>query len=369
MNVSLVFTRYRPPHFRGGIERYVDEVGARLSARGFGCEVVAFEEPLLAQPRVRARYVRVLRRVPFAPVLSFAARTLGAWRGRDRVVVQYAQLGLSIPSDRLYCVVHTTCAGEARSLADTGTGLRDTLERISMQRLGARLERSVFARARRLIAISPAIRDELVHDYGIAASRIRVLGNGVDCAAFTPGPQSGPSAGPLRVLCVGRLVPRKNVQLLLRALHHTGPEVHCTIAGDGPERESLIALAHELGVTARVEFAGFLRGDALATAYRAADLLVMPSVYEGMPMVILEAKASGLPTVAVDFPGARALIPETTGVVVPEATPSALGGALSRLDHDRAALDMLGRGARQDALERFDWERVVDQLAEALELC
>lgn len=366
MHVSLVFTRYRPPHYRGGIERYVDEVGKRLLARGVDCEVVAFHEELESQAPVPARYVRVLRKIPFAPVVSFAARTLGAWRGRDRVLVQYAQLGLSIPGDRLYCVVHTTCAGEARSLASTSKGLSARLERVAMQHVGSRIERSVFRRARALIAISAPIKDELVEDYGIAPDRVHVLGNGVDCQAFAPAGRVVGSDPELRVLCVGRLVPRKNQQLLLHALARCDAAVRCTFAGDGPDRAALSALAAELGLQARVEFAGFMRGDALVRCYQQADLLVMPSVYEGMPMAILEAKGCGVPTLAFDFPGARELVAAGTGLVLSQPTPQALGEALQRLQLDRERLAAMAAGARRDALERFDWELIIDRLLELL---
>jgi glycosyltransferase involved in cell wall biosynthesis len=364
MKVSLVFTRYRPPHFRGGIERYVDEVGRRLLARGIDCEVVAMAEDLPTDAQVPARYVRVLRGLPYGPVLSFALRARGFWQNSDRVLVQYAQLGLSVPADRLCCVVHTTCAGEAESLARDRNGVRSTLRRHALRTIGAGVERHVLRRARAIVAINDHIRTELVSVYGVAAERIAVIGNGVDCDAFVPRPASAPRAGRvLNVLYVGRLVARKNVGAVVSALARSDPAILCTIVGDGPDRPHLERLARHLDVADRVTFRGFLQGAELASSYQSADLLVMPSSYEGMPMAILEAKASGIPTIAANFQGARALIPETAGIVLDEPLANSLPIAFDLLLDDPAKLRALSEGARNDALERFDWSTVIDRLA------
>jgi glycosyltransferase involved in cell wall biosynthesis len=367
LKVSLVFTRYRPPHFRGGIERYTDEVGRRLLARGIDCEVVAFEEDLPSEATVPARYVPVLRKLPYAPVLSFAARTARFWRDRDRVIVQYGQLGLSVPSRCLYCIVQTTCRGEGKAAG--AENARERLQRLGDKTLGALFETLTFRRARALIAIGDHIRDELVHDYGIPSSKISVIGNGVDCSAFAP-PAAGRdrAAHGLKLLYVGRLVARKNVAALISALAACDDSVTCTIVGEGSERGSLEQLAASLGVSARVDFAGFRTKQALRSAYTAADALVMPSRYEGMPMVILEAKASGLPTIAADFRGARELIPEGTGLVLDDSTATGFAAAFDALVRDRARLAVMWDGARHDAVQRFDWERIVDALCAQLAL-
>jgi D-inositol-3-phosphate glycosyltransferase len=258
--------------------------------------------------------------------------------------------------------------GEAKSLAHTGTGMRSRLERLAMQTLGARLERHTFHRARRLIAISDAIKQELVTEYGVDPARIAVIGNAVDCKAFQPRAGERSNRVGLSLLCVGRLVPRKNLRLLLEALALCDPAVSCALAGEGPMADELRGLASSLGLAGRVAFLGFQAGEALERCYQRADALVMPSVYEGMPMAILEAKASGLPTVAVAFEGARSLVPEATGIVLDAATPAALAVAFERLLHDRALLIRLSAGARADALQRFDWDVVLTQLIAALDL-
>jgi glycosyltransferase involved in cell wall biosynthesis len=134
------------------------------------------------------------------------------------------------------------------------------------------------------------------------------------------------------VLSVARLEAGKGLDVLLRAAAHL-PEATFAIAGDGPERVVLEALARALGVDERVRFLGF-RNDVEALL-AGCDVFVLPSLDEGFPLSVLEAMAACRPVVASDVGGVpEAITHDETGLLVPPGNPDALAAALARLLDD-----------------------------------
>ncbi len=170
------------------------------------------------------------------------------------------------------------------------------------------------------------------------------------------------------VLFVGRLVERKGVAVLLRAvaeLKSTRP-VRLHIVGDGPERAALEQLAGELGIAARVRFHGRISDDALQAMYAAASVFALPAVVdacgdtEGLGVVLLEAMNWGVPVVASDTGGITDIVqPERTGLLVPPGDPVALASALDRLAADSALGVTLGHAGRDHLRRNFTWDSIV----------
>ncbi len=203
-------------------------------------------------------------------------------------------------------------------------------------------------RADAVITVCHALRDEVVA-LGVPADKVTSLRNGVDLQLFRPTERT---ANPLfTLLTVGHLVPVKAQELIIAALPLM-PDVRLVVAGDGPNRGMLEALARELKVEARVQFLGAVPQSQLRDHYGSADALVLASSREGWANVLLESMACGTPVVASRVYGTPEVVaaPEA-GVLMDQRTPQGVADAVDRL---RAAYP--DRGATRRYAERFSWD-------------
>ena len=225
------------------------------------------------------------------------------------------------------------------------------------------LERLAACWTSRFIALSKYQAD-LLRGYDLAPDRrIIRLPNAVD-AAETPNMARDkarrklglPREAPV-VLGVGRLCEQKGFDVLVetaRLLARVGDPGHYAILGDGPEERSLRMQISAAGLEDRFDLPGHV--DDVDAWYAACDVVVMPSRWEGMPYVLLEAKAAGRPTVISKVSGMEEFVCNgEDGLLVPSANPQALAHALSGLADRRAELDTMGRCARQGM--RPEWKR------------
>jgi glycosyltransferase involved in cell wall biosynthesis len=187
--------------------------------------------------------------------------------------------------------------------------------------------------------------------------RLRYVPNGVDLQRFVPRAGAPAQDGPV-IGVVAALRPEKNLARLLRAFRHVPAESGATlvIAGDGPERVALGALATELGLGQRVRFLGEVADP--AALYQGLDVFALSSDTEQMPLSILEAMAAGLPVAATDVGDVRAMLSEENGPCVVPREDAALGAALARLAVAPALRAGLGAANRRKAEAEFD-ERVM----------
>jgi glycosyltransferase involved in cell wall biosynthesis len=180
------------------------------------------------------------------------------------------------------------------------------------------------------------------------ADRVTLIHNGVDRTHFSPhGVRADRRSTPLLIVCVGRLSEQKGQDVAIRALARLGNRTAQLrlVGGDnsGGEREMLEALALSLGVDHRIEW----RGEVVDTApeFRAADLVIAPSRWEGMSLALLEAMACGAPMVVTDVSGSEVV--EGAGVIVPPNDPQALADAIDALLADAPRRRQLSAAARE----------------------
>lgn len=215
---------------------------------------------------------------------------------------------------------------------------------------------------------------------GVAASRIHVARPGVDPRRFRPADGSALRArlgggGRQVLLSVGRLIPRKGQDTVIRLLPHIAaqaPEVVYWIAGEGvdAERRRLRDLAAAAGVEDRVRFLGEVPGEDLPALYAACDVFVMlnrtmpDGDVEGLGIVFLEANACGKPVVAGRSGGAGEAVRDgQTGLLVPEGDDAAAVAAIVRLLRDPDLRARFGEAGRRWTIKHFSWDRTAQRVA------
>lgn len=197
--------------------------------------------------------------------------------------------------------------------------------------------------------------------------KLRVVRVGLDPDAFHP-PGTRAGAGPLRLLTVAQLVRRKGHAVLLEALallRAQGVDVTATFVGDGPERESLERLAAHLRLDVR--FAGAVGQGELGVYYADAQLFCLPTFAEGLPVVLMEAMASGLPVVSTSVMGVPELVEDgESGLLVSPGRKDQLADAIARLASAPELRERMGSAGRRAVVEELGLDHATDSLIELL---
>lgn len=176
------------------------------------------------------------------------------------------------------------------------------------------------------------------------------------------------SDGVVRFVFLGRLVPYKSPDLAIRAFARARArtDVRLEIIGDGPLRPSLEALAAELGVSDAVDFRGWLGKSEISGRLRAADVFLFPSLREPGGTVVLEAMASGLPSIVADWGGPAEYIQDGSGIRVDVSSPERfiedMAAAIVTLAEDPDLRRSAGSAARARVAAEYDWDVLVDRL-------
>jgi glycosyltransferase involved in cell wall biosynthesis len=218
--------------------------------------------------------------------------------------------------------------------------------------------RCVLRKSDRITAVSRAVATYATRRG--AGADVAVIPNGVDATRFAPGDDEPDGK---TVLFVGRLVPNKGPDVLLRALPSlvaAVPDVKVLLAGDGPMRGKLTQLADALGVADVVEFLGH-RSD-IPELMKEALVFVRPSTLEGLPLTVLEAMSTGIPVVATPVGGTPEIVlPGRTGYVVPVGDHEALSEGIVRVLKSPDEARQMGVRARDLVMRDYTWDRVVDR--------
>lgn len=224
------------------------------------------------------------------------------------------------------------------------------------------------AQADAVICISQFARSQLMrlsepmHWAKLQLCRLGVYANDFACERGRHG------RGAVRLLCVGRLTPAKGQILLLKAcamLRARSVPFHLTLVGDGPDRDILRGTIERLGLNSCVSMTGSLTPDQVRGELRQASVFVLPSLAEGIPVVLMEAMASGVPCVSTPVNGVPELIEhEKTGLLVTPGDEAALALQLQRLIEDEGMRQSLAQAGLQKVRRDFDLQRNVSHLAD-----
>ncbi|MCT9082298.1 glycosyltransferase family 4 protein [Streptomyces fulvoviolaceus] len=360
-----VVAPYYPPKI-GGVEQYAARVAAAVAAAP-DLRAVVITTRLDGGKRTTVttedgvRVVRLgtwlkLSNTPLSPLWPLQLRRWLRRAGADVVNAHAPVPGLGDLAVALAGRRPTVLTYHAGSMhkGEAGSGAADRLIGLYEKAVLPR----VFARARRLVAVSPvSLADGHPHTVRITP--------GVDTDRFTPGEPA--SRRPRTVVYVGRMDRSsawKGVDVLVRAfaqLVREVPDARLRLVGDGDALPDLRALAAELGVAERLETPGGLSGEALTDAVRTAAVLALPSrtEAESFGMALVEAMACATPVVGSDVGGIPHVVDDgETGLLVPPGDPDALAAACAKLLSDGGLADRMGSAGRRAAEERYAWPKL-----------
>jgi glycosyltransferase involved in cell wall biosynthesis len=228
-------------------------------------------------------------------------------------------------------------------------------------------ERAALACARGIVVTSPATGRLLVGEYGADADRITVVEPGTDRPVF----MRSRGDGPVALLAVGAVVPRKGYDVLVAALAAlTDLPWRLTIVGDtGRDAAAASRLVDDIAthrLSDRITLSGAVSAERLAALYANADLFVLPSRHEGYGMAFAEALAQGLPVVGTTAGAIPETVPAEAGMLVPPGDAAALAAALQRLIENTAERSRLAAGARAVAARLPTWAESAERFARAI---
>ncbi|PYX46040.1 MAG: hypothetical protein DMG79_17760, partial [Acidobacteria bacterium] len=227
-----------------------------------------------------------------------------------------------------------------------------------------RISQRVYRNSRRVICISEHVREQVLEGTG-PSCRTSVVYNGVDVNLFSPG-GDGASSEPI-VLSVGNLIPIKGHEVLIRAVAAIAgefPALKLEIIGQGPELFRLQNLANQLQIAERVRFLGRQSREQVAAAMRRCTVFALPSRYEGLGCVYLEAMCVGKPVIGCRGQGIAEIVQHgINGFLVGPDNERELSLALAMILHDESRRRNLGAAARNTILERLTLEEQAQNLA------
>jgi glycosyltransferase involved in cell wall biosynthesis len=228
-------------------------------------------------------------------------------------------------------------------------------------------QRLLATRIDRYFVVSREVAMRLRQNFALPDSKLQLIHNGIDLGKYDqPANPSlrralaGAADRPI-VLAIARLDAQKGLDYLLQAAALV-PEAVFVVAGDGPERAALEARACDLGLSRQVIWLGY-RED-IADLLACSDLFVLPSLFEGLPVALLEAMAAGRPVVASAIGGIdEVIVHNWTGLLVPPADSLALAGAIRAVLADPALAQRLALAGQAHVSQEFSVERMLTQLA------
>jgi len=344
----------------GGAERCLAELAARLDQTRFAPVVYSLASP----PADSRRHCATRIEEAGVPIVYLGARSV--WSFWPTLGELRRLLASQRPQLIQTFLFHANVIGR---LAGRWAGVRRVVSGLRVAEHGSRwhlwADRTTRRWVDRYVCVSQAVARFAQTEGGLPGARLVVIPNGIDAAQYPASParlaELGVEGAHGVVTYVGRLDWQKDVLWLLQAAPQflaESPGIHLLIVGAGPQAEELQRFAGQLGIGNRVHFLGF-RQDVPAVL-AVSRLLVLPSRWEGMPNVVLEAMASRLPVVAADVEGVRELLgPAVEQQVVRHGDSAGLAAKVLRLLNDRELAAELGHSNRLRAEEAFAIERMV----------
>lgn len=252
--------------------------------------------------------------------------------------------------------------------------MRGLVERLTRVSIAYATSAMVLRRMHHVIALSTFCRDALVSHKLVHPGNVTHIPNGVDHHKFAPtGTDHGQILGRYGLaqpygLFVGRLIPRKGIDVLLQALRQVHTESSLVIVGNGPLRTLVSKWISNGGLTSRIRLVGQVPIEDLPAIYASARFFVLPTFAEAMPLSVVEAMASGLPVITSALPIMDDFVVDgVNGLLVPPGNPHKLAEAIDLIEGNPSLRDRLASNARFHVVEHLSMASVARRIVELYE--
>jgi glycogen synthase len=385
MRILILSWEY-PPRIVGGLGKHVHRLSLALAEAGHTVHVVTRDHPD-APLEEEIDGVHVVRVGEYPPMVPFDELIPWVMQFNVGVLERATKLLLEEEVDLVHAhdwLVGYAAAG-VKNLFDlplvstvhaTEYGRHQGYLPGPMNKLIHQIEWWLTYESRRTITCSRYMHDQIQEIFQLPADKLDVISNGVDLdAVHKPDGIEEFRAerladGEKMIFFAGRLEYEKGVQTVLDALPLVDQQVPVRffVAGVGTHEQALREHVERDGLDGRVEFLGFVPDEELAMFYAAADLAVVPSLYEPFGMVALETMAAGTPCIAADTGGLRELVVhDATGLRFEPGDPASLAGAVLRLLTDARLDRRLTLDARRMLNDQFSWTSIADRTVDVYE--
>lgn len=231
-----------------------------------------------------------------------------------------------------------------------------------------KIEKDIIKESDMLMPISEDCKNDLISNYNITNKPMLIVGNGVDTSFFRPIKLVERDPNLIKILYVGRINSQKGLKDIVKCVKYLVEngkvKIECTMVGNGPFKSSLIKYIYGLKLQQYFKFVSYIESkEILREYYRAADVFVLPSYYEGSPTVLLEAMSCGIPGIATNVGGIPELIQHgKNGLIIPSRDPVGMAHAILKLVNDESLRTMMGINAIHYIKEYHDWSVIVNKL-------
>ena len=351
MKIAIITSYWNPPNFRGGISRVIFELRKELQKMGHTVDIFAC---YAVTDRKNGIY-----RIPIPPLplrILWINLYMNCFIAMNKYDILFPQSGLQcIFLDKKKCIpfIHTLFDAEHIVKWRFWQYARTPLEKYALRNI------------RGCITLDEKTMNDLQSHYAVAEDKILKINNGVNFEFFSPGPDKKEKKVFI-ILTAGRFIPRKRFDLLIEAFAifvKRHGEAKLIIAGDGDLKNDLQHLVHRHNITQKVSFPGMVDEQAMLKLYQHASIFVLPSVSEGMPMVVLEAQSCALPVVLAAFESASELVINgETGYIVQDTTSGAWAETFDLFYDQAERIRHFGESARNRIMREFGWPAVARKI-------
>jgi len=375
-----IFAKYLPIHVTGGMEIHIRDLVNGLVERGHKVSIITSKHPEGIEKEEEKNqtiyYLKSAAKFTREQYYKESAKKFEEINKQENFNIVHSQSTLGYGYVRvrkknkpLVVTSHGTAVGEIKTILEGKQRWQSFFGLPFWSKRYLFDEREVFQEADKIIAVSNELKEDIKRQYKIQEAKLITIPNGVDTNKFRPLDKENLKArwgikNEKIIVSIGKLIMPKGHHLLIKVLSEflKNTNIKLFIVGTGPYMQNLKEITRKLGVSDKVFFAGEVQHEELASFYNLADVFVFPSLLkEGLPYVILEAMACGVPVIASHTGGIPTAIENyKTGILVGPGNLSELNEKILEVLNDEELARRLGKKARKKVLEEFSLDKMIN---------